>query len=275
MSVTGVGSQYTYMYNAATNKLSTKDGNSDKFCEFFNGDLAENEYGELNGYDMNMKKDIESMIMLFNSGIQGAHVFNPDEGLYEISTEIVQGDTAKYTVNGKHTFTGCVGMQYTKSELKAFTDLQQPYKTTNPQKYNAKDNSVNISIGDVYNIGSGRRIIVENNRMHGIGFSNDNGEINEFNKYLDGLNALMRVADGLAPSSIITDDVTPYVLDFLHNQGVDTGKEFVINGTKMHVVNGKIRVVGNKTGVPDHIYKHALARYEQWLYEPLADRNHY
>ena len=196
MSITGVGSQYTYMYDAATNKLSTKDGSADKFCDFFNGDLAEKDYGELNGYDMKMKKDIESMIMLFNSDVQGAHVFNPDEGLYEISTEIVQGDTAKYTVNGKHAFTGCVGMQYTKSELKAFTDLQQSYRTTNPQRYNAADNSMNIAIGDIYNIGNGRKIVVENNWMHGIGFSNNNEEINEFNKYLDGLNALMRVGMG-------------------------------------------------------------------------------
>ncbi|MCM1500477.1 MAG: hypothetical protein NC124_18605, partial [Clostridium sp.] len=233
---------------------------------------AEQDYGELNGYDMKMKKDIESMIMLFNSGVQGAHVFHPDEGLYEISTEIVQGDTAKYTVNGKHAFTGCVGMQYTKSEFKAFTDLQQSYKTTDSQRYNAEDNSINIAIGDVYNIGKGRKIIVENDWMHGIGFSDNNGEINEFNKYLDALNALMRVADGLAPSSIITEDVTSYALDFLHDQGVDTSKEFVINGTKLHVVNGRIREVGNKTGVPNHVYEQALARYEQWLYEPLSDR---
>lgn len=275
MSVTGVGSQYTYMYNAATNKLSTREGDADKFCDFFNGELEEDDYGELNGYDMKMKKDIESMILLFNSGVQGAHVFNPDEGLYEISTEIVQGDTAKYTVNGKHSFTGCVGMQYTKSELKSFTDLQQPYKTTTAQKYNALDNSVNIAVGNIYNIGGGRKIIVESNRMHGIGFSDDNREINEFNKYLDGLNALMRVADGLAPSSIITDEVTPYVLNFLHNEGVDTNKEFIINGTKLHVVNGKIREVGNKTGVPNGIYKQALDRYEQWLYQSLSDRNNF
>ena len=43
----------------------------------------------------------------------------------------------------------------------------------------------------------------------------------------------------------------------------------------MHVVNGRIREVGNKTGVPNSIYKQALARYEQWLYESLADRNNY
>ncbi len=275
MGITGVGSHYTYMYDANTNKLSTKEGTPDKFCDFFNGDLAENDYGELNGYDMKMKKDIESMIMLFNSGVQGANVFNPEEGLYEISTEIVQGDKAKYTVNGKHTFTGCVGIQYTKSQFEAFTDLQQAYKTTSSQKYNPENNSMNIAIGDVYNIGKGRKIIVENDWMHGIGFSDNNWEINEFNKYLDGLNALMRVADGLAPSSIITADVTSYVLDFLHDQGVDTNKEFVINGTKMQVVNGRIREVGNKTGVPNIIYKQALERYEQWLYEPLADRSHY
>lgn len=66
-----------------------------------------------------------------------------------------------------------------------------------------------------------------------------------------------------APSSIITGEVTLYVLDFLHNQSVDTNKKYIINGMKFHIVNGKIREVGNEKGVPNNIYKQAMEKFMQ------------
>lgn len=37
----------------------------------------------------------------------------------------------------------------------------------------------------------------------------------------------------------MTDTYTDYILDFLASQGVDTSREFVINGTHCELVNGK------------------------------------
>jgi hypothetical protein len=40
MSVSGIGSNYTYIYNSTAGKLSTKDGSNDEFVDYYNGDLS-------------------------------------------------------------------------------------------------------------------------------------------------------------------------------------------------------------------------------------------
>ncbi len=275
MSITGIGSHYSYLYNAQTHKLSTKDGNDDAFVKYFNDELAEGEYGELNGYNAKMKGDIISMIRLFNSGVQGAKVFESDDDLYEISAEIVSGEEAKYSVNGVHSFKSYSAMPYTKAEVAGFSNLFRPYKTYDSKGYNVSDNSINIAVGDVYDLGNGKKVIVENNKMKGIGVTNDNKDIYHFNVFLSGLDSLMRVADQIGFSSLLDEESTPMILDFLQKRGVDTTREFIVNGTKMEVVNGKIVEVGNTHVVPNSIFEKALKRYENWMYQPLATRSPY
>lgn len=38
MSISGVGSRNTYLYNTRTGKLSAKDGQQDACVDYFNGD---------------------------------------------------------------------------------------------------------------------------------------------------------------------------------------------------------------------------------------------
>ena len=40
MSISGIGSLNTYIYNSQTKKLSTKDGSKDAFVDYFNGDIS-------------------------------------------------------------------------------------------------------------------------------------------------------------------------------------------------------------------------------------------
>ena len=49
MSISGIGSQNTYIYNSQTKKLATKDGSKDAFVDYFNGDISE-EDDSLNGF---------------------------------------------------------------------------------------------------------------------------------------------------------------------------------------------------------------------------------
>lgn len=274
MSVTGVGSSYSYWYDPQTKKLSTKDGSKDAFVDYFNGELPEEEYGELNGYNAKMKNDIEAMIRLFGSGVSGANIFQSDDGLYDISAEIVNGAEAKYSVNGQHSFTGYAAMPYTRSQISQFADYFQPYKTYEHKGYNPVDNSINIAVGDVYDLG-GYRITVGADCMKGDGWRQDEESIRKFNLLLGGLNALMRLADGITISGMMDEEMTPMVLDFLQKQGIDTSRPFIINGTELEVVNGRIKEVGNTHVVPNSIYQEALKRYEQWLYQPLANRDLY
>lgn len=275
MSITGIGSHYTYLYNAQTHKLSTKNGNEDAFVKYFNDELSEEDYGELNGYNAKMKGDIISMIRLFNSGVQGAKVFESDNNLYEISAEIVNAEEAKYSVNGVHSFQSYSAMPYTKAEAAEFSNLFSPYKTHDSKGYNRSDNSINIAVGDVFDLGNGKKVVVENNKMKGIGFSSNNIDIYRFNVFLTGLDSLMRVADQIGFSSLIDEESTPMILDFLQKRGVDITREFIVNGTKLEVVNGKIAEVGNTHVVPNSIFQKALQRYEKWMYQPLATRSPY
>lgn len=109
MSVAGIGSQYTYLYNAQTNRLATKDGTEDAFVRYFNGESSEDEKEELNRYHTSMKNDIKSMIQVFRSGVQGANIFQKEDEPFEISAEIVDSEEGRYTVNNKHTFTVYAG----------------------------------------------------------------------------------------------------------------------------------------------------------------------
>ena len=73
----------------------------------------------------------------------------------------------------------------------------------------------------------------------------------------------------------MTDTYTDYILDFLASQGVDTSREFVINGTHCELVNGKIREVGNDYVVPSAIQQKAVKRYEERMAQLLKDGNWY
>ena len=51
MSISGIGSQNTYIYNSQTRRLSTKDGSKDEFVDYFNGDISADESSSLNGFE--------------------------------------------------------------------------------------------------------------------------------------------------------------------------------------------------------------------------------
>ena len=53
MSVSGIGTSCTYLYDATTGKLSTKDGTKNNFVDYFNGDSSEETLEDLNGFDKN------------------------------------------------------------------------------------------------------------------------------------------------------------------------------------------------------------------------------
>ena len=75
MSVTGIGSTYTYVYNCETNKLSSKNGEDDAFVNYFNGTATEDDLKKLNGYNYAMKGDIRTMIEEFSNDFRNNGVF--------------------------------------------------------------------------------------------------------------------------------------------------------------------------------------------------------
>ena len=56
---------------------------------------------------------------------------------------------------------------------------------------------------------------------------------------------------------------------------VDTDREFILNGTKCEVRNGKIREVGDRWGVARNVRDEAIRKYEEEMSRPLSGRNEF
>ena len=105
MSISGIGSQNTYIYNSQTKKLATTDGSKDAFVDYFNGDISE-EDASLNGFDAERKYDIERMLW-FYSQKENCNIFSDSAKTeFEITTEVVDAAENRYFVDGEKAFTG-------------------------------------------------------------------------------------------------------------------------------------------------------------------------
>ena len=71
MSVSGIGTSSTYLYDATTGKLSTKDGTKNNFVDYFNGDSSEETLEDLNGFDKNNKYELQELFGCFVMDILG------------------------------------------------------------------------------------------------------------------------------------------------------------------------------------------------------------
>lgn len=272
MSVTGIGSAYTFIYNYETKKLSSKSGENDSFVNYFNGIATEEDLKNLNGYDYSIRGDIQTMIEVYGNDLKNKGIFSDDVNEYEISVSLDSVEETVYSINGKKVFGSHSTMLYTQEEIRQFSDLTQSYRTHIPKKYNPSDNSINIAIGNVYDLGNGYRVKVLEGQMWGEGFGSGSGaDDDKMNQFMDGLNCLMRVADQITFSSAILESTTPMLLTFLRSLGIDTEKEFIINGTHLEVHNGRIREINNVSGVPNSYYQNAVKRYEEHMSVSLYD----
>lgn len=265
MSISKIGEGYTYIYNAQTGKLRTKDGEQDDFVDYFNGDLKGEDSDTLNGIDAARKADFDRLINIF--GVHYNLFTGSETGEYEITTEQVDAMTAEYSVDGKKIMTRYVGEAYSPDEIKQFLTNSPPFKTRTSKGYDSADNSINLAVGDRFDLGNGSCLVVGDNRVYVEGEENDAA-----NRLMWALNNLIHFADQQMVASWIDKESTPMLLDLLKELGVDTDREFIINGTKCEVRDGRIREVGNNHFAPSSVYNAMVKRYEDWLYTPLSER---
>lgn len=274
MNVTGVGSTYNFLYHTKTNKLSTKDGSENEFVDFYNGDVKGEDTETLNHFDAHTRYQFERMLYVYGTGMTGQDPFaNNDE--VEITADIESATKTSFYVNGQKAFTAYTGMSYLPSEIKTFGTIQQPFRTTESKPYDPQTNSITIGIGSKFDLGNGYSMTVLEDSILGEGYGNGSlADDNRINMMVGGLSSLLHFADQQWFSST-TDVYTDYILEFLESQGVDTSREFIINGTHCELVNGKIREVGNDYVVPSSIQQEAIKRYEEKMGELLKDGNWY
>lgn len=162
MSVTGIGSVQTYIYNSQTGKLSTKDGSADEFVDYFNGELSTEESADLNGYDVKKKKNIEQVMqMVYGMGSFQGWKWGVDPNMkeYEITCEQVSGEESRYTVNRDKVLTEYILMYLSLEEMEGW-GKNIPFKTKQLKPYDPETNSMNFAVGDVFDLGNGYRLRV-------------------------------------------------------------------------------------------------------------------
>lgn len=273
MSISCVGSRNTYIYNSRTGKLSTKDGEKDAFVDYFNGDIKGDEDDTLNGYDRARKADIENLIETWTQ-FDRNFLNDPAKEEYEITTEFVDAVTSTVQVDGGKIFTCYSGGFFTYLDPSLLFRKEGPFLTHEHKGYDASDNSVNIAVGDVFDLGNGYRLRVGEDQVYGEGYDR-NGGVNEKMTALErGLESLIHFVDGQWSSMTvgIMEGTTPMLLELLRELGVDTDREFILNGTKCEVRNGKIHEVGDKWGVPGTVRDEAIRKYEEEMMRPLSER---
>lgn len=275
MSVNGIGSSNSYIYNTKTGKLSTKDGSKDEFVDYFNGDLDGKDSSDLNGFDQVQRSGIRKMFEMIGWGMIGGNILAECEGdEIEITSESIDATTSEYYINGQKLMTMILPVTYTPEEIKIFGTINQPFRTHNATGYDPVTNRLSIGVGDVFDFGNGYRFTVEEDHVSCTGYRRDGSEEDtKADLFAAGLAGLIHFGDQQAFSSLmygwVSSDV---ILEFLKEMGVDTSREFIINDTVCEIKNGKLHEVGNKVGVPSSIQKQAVERYEQWLYKPLSER---
>lgn len=271
MGITGIGSVQTYIYNSQTGKLSSKDGSADEFVDYFNGTLSGESSESLNGYDVQKKYNIDHLIDL--NGVFGKDWlwFQTDKNEYEITCEIVNGGESSYRVDGKKVLTNCVAATHLLPP--GWEDTKSPYKTHQSKAYDPTTNSMNIAVGDVFDLGNGYKLRVREDCIETIGYGAGSAADDEKVQHLEyGLNALIHFADQQCSALAIFPEHTPMLLSLLQELGIDTSREFTLNGTKCMVENGTIQESGNKWVVPSSVYHKALQQYEEFLSQPLSSR---
>lgn len=248
--------------------------NKNKFVDFCNGDVKGEDTETLNHFDEHTRYQFTRMLYAYGTGMTGQNPFANDEEV-EITADIDSATHTSFYVNGQKAFTAITGMSYLPSEIQTFGTIQQPFKTRGYKPYDPGTNSITIGVGSRFNLGNGYSMTVQEDFVWGEGYGNGSKADDErCNMIIGGLNTLIHFADQQYFSSM-TDPYTDYILDFLASQGVDTSREFVINGTHCELVNGKIREVGNDYVVPSAIQQKAVKRYEERMAQLLKDGNWY
>ena len=197
---------------------------------------------------------------------------DPNMEEYEITCEQVSGEESRYTVNGDKVLTQYIPMYLSYEEMAGW-GKNTPFKTLQSKDYDPETNSMNLAVGDVFDLENGYRLRVTEDCVEVMGYGRGSADTEQRVESLaNGLNALIHFADQQWPSIYIWPQQTPMLLSLLGELGVDTSKEFTLNGTKCVVEGGQIREAGNKWVIPSSAHDKALKEYEEWLSQPLHAR---
>ena len=191
---------------------------------------------------------------------------------YEIAEEIVDGVTSYYYLNGEKILEAGIAGDMTLEDVdQEWERTHQPHKTYQHRGYNPLDNSINIAVGDVYDLGNDYRLRVKANSVevekYGSG-SRENDKKMEILRW--GVDGLIRFSEHRVHTSLVDGECAPMLLNLLKQLGVDTSRDFIINGTKFTVSFGEIGLAEYIPREPSESYKRMVKDREQIRLQPLS-----
>lgn len=98
--------------------------------------------------------------------------------MWIILTEIVDAVTSTVQVDGGKILKCCSGSFFANVDIFSVLGKKGPFLTHEHKGYDASDNSVNIAVGDVFDLGNGYRLRVGEDQVYGEGYDR-NGGVNE------------------------------------------------------------------------------------------------
>ncbi len=270
--VTGLGSTHIYRFDMNSRKVLSRDGQKDAFVDFYEEKATDDQLSTLNGWDWTSRGMIKGMANdLLDGEFRILSSFHVDPDIQEIDIRFDINDEGDYRMtlnNGKGEEFTCglkTGILMYRRDLDKYGN---GFQTTIHKDYDPSDNSINMAIGDSYSSGK-YSIEIHNDRAYGKGATSKEEE-DELQFQLTALTHLIDFADQQVGSGWIDEDKTPFLLAFLRRLEVDVTREFTVNKTRCHVVDGRIREVGNVTGTPLSIYKEAFERHVNHKNIPLT-----
>ena len=267
-TITGPGVKHSYVYDSVNKRIVSRDGKKDEFVDCFDGRATEEQLHSLNTWDSDImrsiKGDAQGNGLLDEMGKQAIEI--------KFTVEINDNGDMIWTFNyGGNEHTMLDGYTYPYADHE-YENRNRFYKTEKHEDYNPDTNSISFAIGDSYDIAGMKFKISRDN--FSVKDVNDLQQWKKAEPYACALSHLMLFVEGIWGAYVITDEDTPIALDFLEGQGVDTSKEFVVNGTRCNLVNGKIQEVGyERTDDHSSLYKimqNSLKRSLIEMSKPLA-----
>lgn len=271
MDITGIGTTRSYTYCQTTKKLGTQNSD-DAFVKWYNGEINQEQLpAQINGFDDDVKRDLETILSDYSqrSGVEGYSEESMQDNDVQVTVHIRDVDCIEYNVNGIK-ITSYSPVLCSPEDEKIFCGENVPYATTVHQDYNAANNSIQIAVGDEYDVGNGYKLVIGNNSVDVVKTAGaDPREWDRVNYLSLALSDFIHFADQQWMSMESSDEISQVVIDFLQKLGVNTEETFTVNKTQCEIVNGRIREVGNMWCIPSSMYNAAKKRYEELMSQSI------
>lgn len=245
MAISGIGYTQTYYYNASTGTFTSKDKCGEAIADSLN---EEKSPVRLADFEKQQKGLLEAFLrMQAQTGNKWDRYEQVDgqEGVYEV-TYVKENELEAAVFVGEQEVFRQMATFCLPGTFDGTWDYMFPERTF----YDREKNSATIVPGDVFTLKNGYKIEVGKDGVRVAGDSYGKGSREEeayAEKMAEAMNEFIKTANRGCFNlsvSMLGDITTQDIVDIVAQTGVNTSKEFTINGTKFAETDGQLHVNG-------------------------------